>query len=106
MEVIKTAWVVVALPMQHHAVRRRSRLFVAHIDVARWTNVMKDAASSSPFPINSPLASQRPSTSWKRRCFVATEQCRRSVTRYDKLAAETLMKELLVGLIAVVCVAD
>jgi hypothetical protein len=37
---------------------------------------------------------------------VATEQCRRSVTRYDKLAAETLMKELLVGLIAVVCVAD
>ena len=54
-------------------------------------NLIRDSPAE-----NSPLASQRPSTSWKRRCFVATEQCRRSVTRYDKLAAETLMKKLLV----------
>jgi hypothetical protein len=54
MQVIKTDWVVVAVRMQHHAVRRQS----------------------VPSPISSPQASQRPPTSWKRCCFVASENYR------------------------------
>src|ERR1700730_14681961 len=36
---------------------------------------------SVPSPIRSPQASQRPPTSWKRRCFVASENDRAAVRR-------------------------
>jgi len=44
-QVIKTDWIVVAVRMQHHAVRRRARLFVADIPVARETSMMIDGSS-------------------------------------------------------------
>ena len=44
MQAIKTDKVVVARRMQHHAVRRRPRLFVADIGVAHETDVMVDGS--------------------------------------------------------------
>ena len=38
-------------------------------------------ARRMPSPISSPQASQRPSTSWKRCCFVASEKDRAAVRR-------------------------
>ena len=43
-QVIKTDWVVVAVRMQHHAVRRRACLFVADIGVARETSMVIDGS--------------------------------------------------------------
>jgi hypothetical protein len=107
MEVIKTDWVVVALPMQHHAVRRRSRLFVAHIDVARWTNVMiDDLPPARPLPDQLATGFAAPLDFLEATLFRGHRAMSEERDPYDKLAAETLMKELLVGLIAVVCVAD
>jgi len=82
MQAIKFDRVVVARRMQDHAVRCRARLFVADIGVARETDVMVDARRQSvPSPMSSPQASQRPSTSWKRHCFVASEKDRAAVRR-------------------------
>ena len=75
-QVVKIDRVVVARRMQHHAVRRRPRLFVADIGVAHETGMVM-----VPSPISSPQASQRPSTSWKRSCFVASENDRAAVRR-------------------------
>jgi hypothetical protein len=44
MQVVKFDRVVVARRMQHHTVRRRARLFVADIGVARETDVMVDGS--------------------------------------------------------------
>jgi hypothetical protein len=44
MQVIKTDWVVVAVRMQHHAVRRRPRLFVADIGIAHETGMVIDGS--------------------------------------------------------------
>ena len=81
MQVIKLDRVVVAVRMQHHAVRRRPRFFVADIGVARETGMMIDGSPPVRAQINSPQASQRPSTSWKRPCFVASEKDRAAVRR-------------------------
>jgi hypothetical protein len=44
MQAIKIDRVVVARPMQHHAVRRRPRLFVADIGVTHETSMMIDGS--------------------------------------------------------------
>ena len=44
MQAIKTDKVVVARRMQHHAVRRRPRLFVADIGVAHETGMVIDGS--------------------------------------------------------------
>ena len=44
MQVVKTDRVVVAVWMQHHAVRRRARLFVAHRGIAYEPDMMVDGS--------------------------------------------------------------
>jgi hypothetical protein len=46
MQAIKIDRVVVARRMQHYAIRRRARLFVADVGVARETDVMVDGSPS------------------------------------------------------------
>jgi hypothetical protein len=43
-QVIETDWVVVTRLMQHHAVRRRPRLFVAHRGVTHETDMVIDGS--------------------------------------------------------------
>jgi hypothetical protein len=81
-QVEKFDGVVVARRMQHHAVRCRTRLFVADIGVAHETSMVIDGSPPvGAVPNEFAKASQRPSTSWKRCCFVASENDRAAVRR-------------------------
>src|SRR5437016_3974149 len=82
MQVIKLDWVVVARRMQHHAVRRRPRLFVADTGVAHETPIVIDGSppvGAAPDQFATGFAA--PPTSWKRRCFVASKNDRAAVRR-------------------------
>jgi hypothetical protein len=83
MQAIKFDRVVVTRRMQHHAVRRRARLFVADLGVAHELSMVIDGSPPVGAVPNefATGASRRPSTSWKRHCFVASEKDRAAVRR-------------------------
>ena len=95
MQAIKIDRVVVARRMQHYAIRRRARLFVADIGVAHETGMVIDG-SPPVGAVPSPQASQRPSTSWKRRCFVASENDRAAVRR-NGFAPPARLRSVFIG---------
>jgi hypothetical protein len=81
-QVIKFDWVVVTRRMQHHAVRRQACLFVADIGVADEAPMVIDGSPPvGAVPNEFAAGFAAPSTSWKRRCFVANENDRAAVRR-------------------------
>jgi hypothetical protein len=82
MQVIKFDRVVVTRRMQHHTVRCRARLFVADIGVTHETGMVIDGSPPvGAVPDEFAAGFAAPPTSWKRCCFVASENDRAAVRR-------------------------